>query len=298
MGGLVWIDGELVPADQAKVSVFDHGLLYGDGVFEGIRAYRGRIFRLEAHLKRLRRSAHCIRLIIPYTDEQLTEAICETLRQNQLEDAYMRMVATRGIGDLGLDPRNCRRPSVFIIAGEISLHPHEYYEKGLEAITVTTRRNARTAIDPAIKSLNYLNNVLAKIEVINAGVEEAIMLSQEGFVAEATAENIFIVRDGKLITPPIYAGVLEGITRAVVIELAREMDLPAGEQLFTRHELFTAEECFLTGTGAEIIPVVQVDGRAIGDGRPGPITRRLHEAFLALTEVDGVPISEESSVVG
>lgn len=297
MEGLVWIDGELVPAGEAAVSVFDHGLLYGDGVFEGIRAYRGRVFRLEQHLRRFQRSALSIQLTIPYTNDQLTEFICETLRQNHLDDAYIRLVATRGIGDLGLDPRKCERPTVFIIAGEIALHPQEDSEKGLRLVTVATRRNSPTAVDPSVKSLNYLNNILAKIEVINAGAEEGLLLNQAGYVAEATGENIFMVRDGALITPPVHAGILEGITRAAVMELAQGMELPVREQVFSRYELFSAEECFLTGTAAEIIPVIQIDGRWIGEGRPGPITRRLHDAFHALTEVDGVPIHEESSVV-
>ncbi len=289
---LVYINGRLLPREEAKISVFDHGLLYGDGVFEGIRAYSGRVFKLDEHLDRLYNSAKSIMLEIPLSKEEMRKAVLWTCRENGLDDAYIRLVVTRGVGDLGLDPWKAKEPQVIIIVDEIALYPKEVYENGIRAITVSTRRNLPEAINPAIKSLNYLNNILAKIEVHEAGADEGIMLNAQGFVAEATGENIFIYHSGKLITPPVWAGVLPGITRAVVMDLAREMGIEVAEDLFTCRELYTAEECFLTGTAAEIVPVTQIDGRPVGSGKPGPITKRLMEAFHDLTRREGVPFKE------
>ena len=294
MGLLVYMDGEYVPQEQAKVSVFDHGFLYGDGVFEGIRAYGGRVFKLEEHLARLYRSAKAIMLQIPLSQEEMREAVLESLRRNELSDAYIRLVVTRGKGDLGLDPRKCTGgPSVVIIADKIALYPQEMYEHGLEVITVVTRRNLPQAINPAIKSLNYLNNIVAKLEVIQAHLLEGIMLSHEGYVAEATGDNVFIYQGGRLMTPPAHVGILEGITRNAVMELAAELGIPTVEQLFNQYEMYTADECFLTGTAAEIMPIVKVDGRVIGDGVPGPVTNRLIERFREETVRNGVAIWPE-----
>lgn len=290
MGLKIYLDGKLVPEEEAKVSVFDHGLLYGDGVFEGIRSYNGRIFKLDEHLDRLYASARAIMLDIPLSKEDLTAAVINTVRANQIRDGYIRLVVTRGVGDLGLDPRKALKPSIFIIADKITLYPEEYYMNGLEVVTVATRRNLPEAINPCIKSLNYLNNILAKIEANIAGVLEAIMLNAEGFVAECTGENIFIIRDGALITPPTYLGALEGITRDTVMQLARKMDYPVKEDPFTRYDLYTASECFLTGTAAEVVPVIKIDSREIGDGKPGPITRKLIEGFHHLTQTTGTAV--------
>jgi branched-chain amino acid aminotransferase len=291
---LVYINGQLLPQSQAKISVFDHGLLYGDGVFEGIRAYNGRVFRLTEHLERLYRSAQAIMLAIPLTPEGLEEAVLETLRANSLRDAYIRLVVTRGVGDLGLDPAKCTSGAcTIIICDKIELYPARFYEEGLELNTVTTRRNLPQALSPQIKSLNYLNNVLAKIEVTRAGLQEGIMLNHEGYVAEATGDNIFIVADGKLVTPPVSAGILEGITRAVVMELAAEFGIGVVEERLLQYDVYTASECFLTGTAAEIIPVVKVDGRMIGTGKPGKITKELMARFRQLTGSEGVPIYPE-----
>ena len=286
----IYVDGRYQSERDAKVSVFDHGLLYGDGVFEGIRAYNGRVFKLKEHIDRLFCSAKAILLTIPMSPRAVMEAVLETCRRNKVRDGYIRLVVTRGVGTLGLNPNRCKRPSVIIIAGKIQLYPEEFYEKGLEIITVPTTRNLHSALNPAIKSLNYLNNILAKIEANNAGCEEAIMLNAEGFVAECTGDNLFVVKNGQLSTPPLSAGALYGITRGVVIELAREEGLPVSEPDLTRYDVFNAEECFLTGTGAELIPVVKVDGRIIGRGKPGPITQRLERKYRALTQVSGEPI--------
>ena len=285
-----YLNGKLVEKEDAKISVFDHGLLYGDGVFEGIRAYNGRVFKLKEHIDRLFCSAKAILLTIPMSPRAVMEAVLETCRRNKVRDGYIRLVVTRGVGTLGLNPNRCKRPSVIIIAGKIQLYPEEFYEKGLEIITVPTTRNLHSALNPAIKSLNYLNNILAKIEANNAGCEEAIMLNAEGFVAECTGDNLFVVKNGQLSTPPLSAGALYGITRGVVIELAREEGLPVSEPDLTRYDVFNAEECFLTGTGAELIPVVKVDGRIIGRGKPGPITQKLERKYRALTQVSGEPI--------
>jgi branched-chain amino acid aminotransferase len=286
----IFIDGKYFSERDAKVSVFDHGLLYGDGVFEGIRAYHGRVFKLKEHIDRLFYSAKAILLEIPMSHAALMKATVETCRANKLRDGYIRLVVTRGVGTLGLNPRTCKKPSVIIIADKIQLYPPEYYQRGLDIITVPTVRNLHSALNPAIKSLNYLNNILAKIEANNAGVEEAVMLNAEGFVAECTGDNLFIVKNRALFTPPLSAGALYGITRQTVIELAEEAGLKVSEPNLTRYDLFNADECFLTGTGAELIPVVKIDGRVIGSGKPGPITRWLEEDYRALTKVSGEPI--------
>src|SRR6187402_2595315 len=286
----VFIDGKYCDEQDAKVSVFDHGLLYGDGVFEGIRAYNGRVFKLKEHIDRLFYSAKAILLDIPMSHAELMKATVDTCRKNKLRDGYIRLVVTRGIGTLGLNPRNCKKPVVIIIAGKIQVYPPELYAKGMDIVTVPTTRNLHSAVNPAIKSLNYLNNILAKIEANNAGVEEAIMLNAEGFVAECTGDNIFIVKGNQLMTPPLSAGALYGITRGVVMDLARENGMAVSEPNLTRYDLFIADECFLTGTGAELIPVVKVDGRVIGKGKPGPITRSLVKKYHALTQVSGEPI--------
>jgi branched-chain amino acid aminotransferase len=284
----VYLNGTFVDSRKATVSVFDHGLLYGDGVFEGIRSYNGLIFKLREHIDRLFESAHTIMLTIPMTKEELIEVVKETLRVNHLNNAYIRLVVTRGEGDLGLDPRKCGQPTVVVIADTITLYPQKLYDRGLELITVATQRNVPEALNPQIKSLNYLNNILAKIEAINAGYEEAIMLSSSGYVTECTGENIFVVKGKRLLTPPPSIGVLRGITRQTVMGLGETLRLDVQEELLTRHDLFNADECFLTGTAAEIVPVVKIDGRVIGRGTPGPVTKRLQRAFRQLTKTEGV----------
>ena len=284
----VYLNGKFVDESQAVVSVFDHGLLYGDGVFEGIRAYNGAVFKLHEHISRLYESAHTIMLKIPLSKAELTEAVKQSLRVNKLRDGYVRLVVTRGEGDLGLDPRKCSKATVFIIANKIQLYSQKLYEQGLALITVATQRNVPEALNPQIKSLNYLNNILAKIEAINAGYEEAIMLSHSGYVTECTGENLFIIKGKKLLTPPPYIGVLRGITRQTVMDLAPTQKLVVKEDLLTRHDLFNADEVFLTGTAAEIVPVVKIDGRTIGEGRPGIHTKRLQAAFHQLTKTTGV----------
>jgi len=279
----IYINGKLYDKEDAKVSVYDHGLLYGDGVFEGMRVYRGKVFRLSEHLERLWNSAKAIWLEIPMTPDELAQAVNETVKVNGIEDGYVRLVITRGVGTLGLDPNKCSEPQVIIIADTITLYPREYYEKGLHIVTVSTMRNHPAALNPRIKSLNYLNNILAKIEGMQAGCVEALMLNQKGEVSECTGDNIFLVRKGELLTPSVEAGILEGITRAVVIELAREMNVPVRETPLTKHDVFIADECFLTGSAAEIVPVTKVDSRKIGDGLPGPITLRLLDRFHEVT---------------
>jgi len=286
----IYIDGKYYDQKNAKISVFDHGLLYGDGIFEGIRAYNGRVFRLTEHIDRLFHSAKAILLKIPLAHGEIVRAVVETCRRNRIRDGYIRLVVTRGAGTLGLNPNRCKNPSIIIIADKIQLYPAELYERGMEIITVPTTRNLHSALNPAIKSLNYLNNILAKIEANNAGCEEAIMLNAEGFVSECTGDNIVIVKAGQILTPPLSAGALYGITRGVVIELAREDGLTVAEPNLTRYDVFNADECFLTGTGAELIPIVKIDGRVIGAGKPGPITRRLVDKYRALTKVSGEPI--------
>ena len=288
MGLKIYIDGKFHQSEDAKISVFDHGLLYGDGVFEGIRTYDGLIFKMKEHIDRLYQSAHAIMLEIPMTKEEMTEAVKKTLRENQLKDSYIRLIVTRGIGDLGLDPRKCPKPTVIIITDKIKLYNQELYEKGLEIVTISTQRNIHESVNPQIKSLNYLNNILAKVEAINAGVEEAVMLNSEGYVAECTGDNIFIVKNGVLFTPPVHSGVLRGITRGAVIDIAHLKEIPIHEEVMTRYDLFNADEMFLTGTAAEIIPVVKMDRRKIGDGKPGKMTAKLITEFHKLTKVDGV----------
>jgi branched-chain amino acid aminotransferase len=284
----IFLNGKLTNSSEAKISIFDHGLLYGDGVFEGIRSYDRLVFKLKAHVDRLYESAHTLLLKIPMTKKELMEAVVATLKANRLSDAYIRVVATRGEGDLGLDPRKCSGGSLFIITDKIVLYPKRIYAEGMEIVTVPTPRNLPEALNPQIKSLNYLNNILAKIEAINAGVEEALMLSAQGYVAECTGDNIFIIKGGALITPPAYAGILKGITRDCVMHLAGKEKICVREEMLTRHDLFNAEECFLTGTAAEIAPIVRIDGRQISTGRPGKVTLKLMKDFHRLTKTDGV----------
>ncbi len=275
----VYIDGEFYPKSEAKISVFDHGLLYGDGIFEGIRAYNGKIFLCKEHLDRLYQGARFLCLEIPLTPKQMEEAMYRALETNNLTDAYIRLIVTRGAGDLGLSPRKCPKASVIIIAASIQLYPEELYQQGLEIITVATSAVHPEALNPRVKSLNYLNNILAKIEALNAGVEEAVMLNHLGFVAECTGDNIFIVQDEKLLTPPRSAGILEGCTRKIVMNLARDAGMNVNEENLQRFDLYGADECFLTGTAAELIPVIGIDGRKIGSGVPGPRTLDLLTRF-------------------
>ncbi|HXV27648.1 MAG TPA: branched-chain-amino-acid transaminase [bacterium] len=288
----VYLNGKWYPQSQAKISVFDHGLLYGDGVFEGIRSYGGLVFKLREHLMRLWESAHTLMLNIPLTRKEMEQAVIETLRRNRLRDAYIRVVVTRGTGDLGLDPSLCKKPTIFIITDKIVLYPKSFYQKGLHIITVPTVRNLPEAVNPSIKSLNYLNNILAKIEAKNSGCVEALMLNHQGYVAECTGDNIFMVKGlgakAVLMTPPTYLGALRGITRAAIIEIARQKRIHFEEKILTRHDLYNGDEVFLTGTAAEIIPVVKIDGRMIGTGKPGKMTGLLLEAFHKLTRQDGV----------
>lgn len=281
MGLKIWLDDKLVEQEEAKISVFDHGLLYGDGVFEGIRVYNGKVFEHEAHLMRLYKSAKVIRLTIPMDLPTLKKAVEETVKANRISDGYIRLVITRGPGDLGMNPFLCKRACVIIIADKICLYPQELYEKGLKVISVSTIRNHSMSLPPQVKSLNYLNNIFAKIEAVDAGADEAILYNHQGYAAEASGDNIFIVSDGTLYSPPVQAGSLDGITRQVVIKLAQQEGIPFVEKNLTRFDLYTADEFFLTGTAAEVVGVVEMDGRIIGDGRPGPITRKLREKFYA-----------------
>jgi branched-chain amino acid aminotransferase len=283
----IYISGKLYDKEDAKISVYDHGLLYGDGVFEGLRSYNGRVFRLEQHLDRLWDSAKAIWLEIPMTKAALAQAVNDTVKVNGIQDGYIRLVVTRGAGTLGLDPNRTADPQVIVIADRISLYPEELYRKGLEIVTVSVMRNHPAALSPRIKSLNYLNNILAKIEGLKAGCVEALMLNVKGEVAECTGDNIFLVRHGRLATPSVEAGILEGVTREAVIELARAGGLEVREMPLTKHDVYIADECFLTGTAAEVIPVVKVDDRRIGDGQPGPVTRDLMERFHALARHEG-----------
>ncbi len=286
----VYINGKLLDEKNAKVSVFDHGLLYGDGVFEGIRVYHNKVFTLDRHIDRLYRSARAIALEIPMQKKDMSRAVVRTCKANKIKNGYIRLIVTRGVGTLGLNPYLCKEPQVIIIAAGIQLYPVELYEKGLSIITVGTMRNHPEAINPRIKSLNYLNNVLAKIEALNSGVMECVMLNPQGYVAEASGDNIFIVRGDTLVTPPVWCGALEGITREVVMELARELGYKVKEDVLTRYDLYTADEVFLTGTAAEIIGVGVIDKRPIGSGRPGPITGRLSDRFKEYTREEGTPI--------
>ncbi len=290
--GLIYLNGKFVDEKDAKISVFDHGLLYGDGVFEGLRSYNGKIFKLDEHINRLYKSAKAIFLEIPMKFEELKKTIIETVRKNNLKDSYIRVVVTRGVGDLGLDPRKCKKPTIFIVASKIQLYPESFHEMGIDVITVATRRNLNETVNPSIKSLNYLNNILAKIEANNAGATEGLILNQFGYVSECTGENVFIVKENDLITPPISAGVLEGVTRKVVMNIGENIGLKIKEENITRYDIYTSDECFLTGTAAEIVPVVSVDKRIIGDGKPGKITLKIREEFRLLTEIEGTPIYE------
>src|SRR6266403_398543 len=286
----IYIDGSFYDQGEAKISVFDHGLLYGDGVFEGIRFYNDRVFRLDEHVDRLWSSAKSIALEVPMSKSELIAATLETIRQNDLHDGYVRLIVTRGVGSLGLSPDSCRRPSIIIIAATIALYPEELYHKGLTMVTCSTRRTPPAALSPRVKSLNYLSNVLAKLEAQNAGAGEGLMLNEQGYVAECTGDNIFIVKKGEIFTPHLNSGILAGVTRAVVFELAEKLGIRALERELIRHDIYTADECFLTGTAAEVIPAVQLDRRLIGNGQPGPVTLKLIESFRELTRTTGTPI--------
>ncbi|MDR1417773.1 MAG: branched-chain-amino-acid transaminase [Endomicrobium sp.] len=288
----VYLNGELVKKEAAKISVFDHGLLYGDGVFEGIRAYNNRVFRLKEHLERLWSSAKVINLTIPITQKEMEKAVIKTLLENKLSDAYIRLIITRGCGDLGIDPNKCNSSaSIIIIADSISLYPKELYEKGMEIVTVSTRRVMQDSLSPNIKSLNYLNNILAKIQATKSGAMEALMLNSQGYVAECTIDNIFIVKNGTLLTPHSSEGALMGITRDAIIELAKnKLKIPVKQERISLYDVYTADECFLTGTSAEVIPVICVDSRKIADARPGEVTLKLIKEFKSLTRLTGIPI--------
>ena len=286
----VFVNGKFYSEQNAKISVFDHGLLYGDGVFEGIRAYNGRVFKLSEHVDRLFYSAKAILLKIPMSHRAICAAVREACKRNKIRDGYIRLVVTRGAGTLGLDPNRCSKPQVIIIADKIQLYPETFYKKGLEIVTVPTTRNHTNAVNPAIKSLNYLNNILAKIEAINAGCVEAIMLNSQGFVAECTGDNVFMLKGGQLLTPPLAAGALYGITRGVAIELAKSLGVEVTEPNLTRYDLYNADEVFITGTAAEVVPVVKIDGRQIGSGKPGKLTKNLIKAYQNLTNSTGEAI--------
>jgi branched-chain amino acid aminotransferase len=287
---MIYIDGQYYPEAEAKVSVFDHGLLYGDGIFEGIRFYNGRVFQLREHLERLWDSARAIMLTIPLTMEEMEAATLETVRKNELRDGYIRLLVTRGKGNLGLSPDRCPKASVIIIAATIQLYPPEAYERGMVVVTCATRRVAPGALSPAVKSLNYLNNIMAKIEANLAKADEGLMLNEEGYVAECTGDNVFIVKRGEIFTPPVYAGSLRGITWQAVLDIAAELGLKVTVQQLTRYDLYTADEFFLTGTAAEVIAAVKLDDRPIGNGRPGPVTNRVIARFRELTQSTGTPI--------
>ncbi|HEY4301900.1 MAG TPA: branched-chain-amino-acid transaminase [Candidatus Didemnitutus sp.] len=286
----IYLDGQFVDEKEAKVSVFDHGLLYGDGIFEGIRLYDGNVFRLVEHLERLEYSAKALLLTIPLSRQELVEATCETCRRNKLRNGYIRLVVTRGPGDLGLSPWSCPKPTVFIIASTIQLYPKEYYDNGLAIVTVPTRRIGPAALPPTIKSLNYVNNILGKIEAKQAGALEAIMLNEQGFVAECTADNIFIVHKGVIHTPAASQGALKGITRDTIFDIAKAIGVAVVDTNMTRYDIWCADECFLTGSGAEVVPVSALDGRQIGTGKPGPITQRVLAEFRQRVTREGVKI--------
>jgi branched-chain amino acid aminotransferase len=292
----VYVNGEYVLKDDAKVSVYDHGFLYGDGVFEGIRVYNGNVYRLNEHLQRLYESAQSIMLNIPHTKEELTDIIVETLQKNKYRDAYIRLVVSRGKGNLGLDPFTCEKPGVIVIAEQLALFPKKLYETGLEIITVASRRNRPDVLSPKVKSLNYLNNILVKIEASLAGVSEALMLNDQGYVAEGSADNVFIVKGNTIKTPPGYLGALEGITRNAIVEIANDLGYKMKEEPFTRHDVYVADEVFLTGTAAEVIAVVKVDGRVIGNGAPGEHTNKLLEAFRKKVVEEGVKVYSGQTV--
>jgi branched-chain amino acid aminotransferase len=288
----IYIDGNFYDQAEAKISVFDHGLLYGDGVFEGIRFYNDRVFRFDEHIDRLWHSSRAIALEIPMSKTELVAATLETIRQNDLHDGYIRLIVTRGTGSLGLSPDSCRRASVIIIAATIALYPEDLYHKGLTMITCSTRRTSPAALSPRVKSLNYLNNILAKLEAQNAGAGEGLMLNEQGYVSECTGDNIFIVRNDQISTPHLNSGILEGVTRDVVFEIAQKLQIHAKECELSKYDVYTADECFLTGTAAEVIPAVQLDRRLIGNGQPGPITLKFIDSFRQLTRTTGTPIYE------
>lgn len=290
MSRKIWLDGNIVDEAEAKISVFDHGLLYGDGIFEGIRFYEGRVFRLREHIERLFLSAKAILLKLPWSVDEVMDYTLDTIRANGLNEGYIRLVITRGVGDLGLNPYLCEVPSMFIIASGISLYPEEYYEKGLEVVTCGTRRPTPASLSPQVKSLNYLNNIMAKVEAMKAGAKEGLMLNEQGYVAECTGDNVFVIKKGAVTTPPVNDGSLDGITRQVMFELCEKAGVPIREASLTRYDLYTANESFLTGTAAEVIPMVKLDEREIGDGKPGPITLKLIEAFRALVRSEGEAI--------
>jgi branched-chain amino acid aminotransferase len=290
----IYLNGEFVTKENAKISVYDHGFLYGDGVFEGIRVYAGNIFRMEEHMDRLYRSAKSIMLEIPHNQEEFTNLIAETIKRNQLEEAYIRVVVSRGVGDLGLDPNNCREANVVIIVEPLSIFPRELYETGLDIVTVATRRNRPDVLSPKVKSLNYLNNILVKIEAHLANVNEALMLNDQGYVAEGSADNVFILKGNTFYTPPTYVGALEGITRNAVMDIVKALGYELKEEPFTRHDVYTADEVFLTGTAAEVIAVVKVDGRVIGEGKPGVHTNKLLKEFRKRVVSEGVKVYSDS----
>lgn len=287
----IYIDGQYVPKEEAKISVFDHGFLYGDGIFEGIRAYNGRVWRLTEHLDRLYESAKGIWLEIPVTWKEMERIVLETCARNDLKDAYIRLVVSRGAGDLGLDPRKCPKPSVICIADKISLYPPEVYETGMKVISVSTRKVPQATFSPQVKSLNYLSSIMAKITAIQTGYPEVVMLNADGYVAEGTGDNIFMIKKGKVLTPPTWIGVLPGMTRGVVLEICQELGIPCEEQVFTLHDLYNADEAFLTGTAAEVCPIIEVDHRAVGTGKPGEITQRIITRFRERCQSEGTPIS-------
>jgi branched-chain amino acid aminotransferase len=284
---IIYLNGSFVPKSQAKISVFDHGLLYGDGIFEGIRVYDGCVFMLEEHLERLEYSAKALILKLPWSRSEISDAVCETCRRNGITNGYIRLLVTRGEGSLGLSPKSCPHPSLIVIADAIQLYPKAYYEEGLKIITVPTRRSGPAMLPPTVKSLNYVNNILAKIEAQHCGYEEAIMLDDQGFVAECTGDNVFIIHKGVIYTPPAYTGALKGITRAAAMDIAESLGFQVVEKVLTRYDIWIAEECFLTGTAAEVIPVIEVDARPIGDGTPGPVTAKVLERFRHLVRSKG-----------
>ena len=286
----VYIDGKFYPKADAKVSVFDHGFLYGDGIFEGIRLYEGNVFRLEEHLERLEMSAKAIMLQLPWTRKEIADVVCESCRRNKLTDGYIRLIISRGVGDLGLSPKTCPKPSIICIADKITLYPEALYTTGMKIITAPTRRISPAALPPMIKSLNYLNNILAKMEALQHGYHECIMLNDQGYVAECTGDNIFLIHKGRLLTPASHAGALIGITRQVALEVAEQLGLKLSETNLTRYDVWNADECFLTGTAAEVIPVIEVDGRTIGSGKPGPMTARILESFRKKVSKEGTRI--------
>lgn len=291
----IFLGGDFVKKEDAVVSVFDHGFLYGDGVFEGIRVYSGNVFRLDAHLKRLFESAQSIMLKIPYSKEEMTQLIIDSVRKNELQSAYIRVVVSRGKGNLGLDPSSCSKPNVIIIAEELSMYPKEFYENGINIASVASRRNRPDVLSPQIKSLNYLNNILVKLEANQAGVQEALMLNDQGYVTEGSADNVFIVKNGVIYTPPVYLGALEGITRNAILDIARAKEIEVKETPFGRHDVYVADEVFLTGTAVEVIAVINVDGRKISDGKPGKITNELLEEFRKIVTTDGVACYPEQN---